>query len=395
MSSPLGLRVAPSATARVEERVAAMRREGRPLYRLGLGEPDFALPEHITQAAIRAIHGQGRGYTDTAGIHALREAIADRFQDVGIQATPQTVMATAGAKQAIAHALAVLCAPGEEVLIPSPYWVSFPEQVRLVEGEPRFIPSEGAKVTAEELEAAVSNRSRVLILNSPNNPSGAVYTQAELEAIATVCQRRDLWVISDEVYRAFVYTNDGHASISTVPGMSSRTVIVDSASKTYGMPGWRIGYATGPVDVIRAMTAVASHTTSNPSTIAQAGGEAALRGSQAVVVSNRAEYADRVAMMAGRLGRMPHLSIAGATDGGFFAWVDVSSVFGCSLGNDRIDDVEALAEVALATRGVVLQPGTAFGSSRHLRMSVAAPRDELEEGLELLAGLLRGLSRGA
>ena len=258
----------------------------------------------------------------------------------------------------------------------------------MVGAEPRFITPASVKVTAEELEASVSRRSRVLILNSPNNPSGAVYSRGELEAIAVVCQRAGLWVISDEVYRAFVYSTEGHTSIATIPGMAEWTIVVDSASKTYGMPGWRLGYATGPQDAISAMTAVASHTTSNPSTIAQAAAEAALSGSQETVEAHRVEYASRVAMLSDRLSGVRHLSVPSPTDGGFFAWVDASSAFGHHIGDRKIDDVEALAEVALVECGVVLQPGTAFGSDRHLRMSVAAPRDELVEGLDRLQALL-------
>jgi aspartate aminotransferase len=391
-SLPRGRRVSASATARTEGRVAVLHREGRTLYRLGLGEPDFGVPVHVAEAALRAIRENRSGYTDTAGIQSLRVAFAERLEaDLGIKTRPEAVVATAGAKQAIAHALAVLCADGDEVLIPVPYWVSFPEQVRLAGAEPRFVEpaSPTTKISAEEVEAAATPRTRVLIINSPNNPSGAVYSRPELESIAAVCRRLDLWVISDEVYRAFVYADRGHTSIATLTGMADRTVLVDSASKTYGMPGWRLGYATGPVEVIKAMAAVASHTTSNPSTISQAAAEAALRGPQDLVEAHRRQYASRAAWLAARLSGITSLVCAGPTAGGFFAWVDASRTFGRQIGDRTIEDADGLADAALDACGIVLQPGTGFGSPRHLRMSMAAPPDEVAEGLDRLERLLQ------
>lgn len=390
--APRATRVRGSATARVEERVAALRREGRTLFRLGLGEPDFAVPQHVVEAVTRAVRdGRHAGYTDTAGGWALREVIAQRAgEDLGQAVTPEEVIVTAGGKQAIAQALAVICAAADEVLVPLPYWVSFPEQVRLAGARPRFLrPSRTQlKVTAEAVEAAIGPRTRVLILNSPNNPSGAVYSGPELEAIAAVCLRHDLIVLSDEVYREFVYPPAAHVSIASVPGMRERTVVVDSASKSWAMPGWRIGYAVARADIVRAMATLQSHLTSNASSVAQAALGAALAGPRDSLAAHRDEYSERAAWLARRVARIPGIAIEEPIAGGFFAWADIGAGLRGGVAGTHPRDADGLADVALEQMGVVLTPGTGFGSRRHVRLSIAAPREELAEGVERLAALL-------
>jgi aspartate aminotransferase len=389
--APSAARLTASATALIEERVAELRREGRTLYRLGMGEPDFPVPEHIRAAAIQAIRDDRSGYTETAGIRSLREAISERLAaDLGVAYGAEEILSTNGAKQALAEAIAVLCAEGDEVLLPVPYWVSFPEQIRLAGAAPRLVHpgSPTAKVSADELEMAITPRTRLVILNSPNNPSGAVYDRAELGAIAELCGRHDLWVLSDEVYRAFVFGAARHTTIASLPGMRERTVFVDSVSKTYGMPGWRLGFAAGPREVVAAMGGLQSHLSSNPSTISQAAAEAALRGPQDEVEANRREYAGRAAFLTDRLAALPRLRCAAPPAGGFFAWVAIDGVIGRAIGGETVRDADSLAAAVLDASGVVLTPGTGFGSDGHVRLSVAAPRAELEAGLKRLAALI-------
>lgn len=388
----LSTKVTPSATAAIEAAVAARRSAGLPVYRLGLGEPDFDVSPDIADAVSRASHGSA-GYTATAGVLGLQEAIAEMFsarleRNVG----PSNVIATAGAKQAIHLALSAVCASNDEVLIPVPYWVSFPEQVRLAGGVPVYLhpPAGVSRLSAESLRANVGHRGRVLILNSPNNPSGIVYSSSELAEIAAVCVELNLWVISDEVYSAFVFGNGGHRSIATYPGMAERTIVVDSASKTYGIPGWRLGYATAPREVIEAMVAIASHTTSNASSLAQVAAEAALRGNQDSVNAHREQYAARARWLADRIHSIPGIVAPSEIEGGFFLWLDLSAFLGnrTPRGFHSIDD---FAASALDETGVALQPGTAFGSPTHIRMSVAAPDGELRDGVDRLETFLEGL----
>jgi aspartate aminotransferase len=388
----MGAKITPSATAAIEAAVAARRGAGLPVYRLGLGEPDFAVAPEIADAVFRAARAPA-GYTPTAGVLGLREAIAEMFTArLARDVRPSDVIATAGAKQAIYLALSVVCAADDEVLIPVPYWVSFPEQVRLAGGVPVYLDPPGAsdRLSAQSLKANVRDRSRVLILNSPNNPSGIVYNALELEEIAAACVELNLQVISDEVYSAFVFSAGGHRSIATYAGMAQRTIVIDSASKTYGMPGWRLGYATGPRELIEAMVAIASHTTSNASSLAQAAAEAALRGNQESVSSHREEYLARARWLADRIRSIPRIGAASEIEGGFFLWLDLSAFLGSrtARGFRSVDD---LAASALDETGVALQPGTAFGSPRHIRMSVAAPEAELRDGVDRLEAFLEGL----
>lgn len=388
---PLATRVRSSPTAELEGKVEALIAKGVDVCRLGLGEPDIATPEHVREAAIKAVREGFSHYTSTAGIIALRQAAADRLRDdIGVPYAAEEIVMSVGGKQAIFNALAALCGQGDEVLIPVPYWVSFPEQVRLVGGTPVFVPgqeSRGHRVAVADLERHATARTRILVINSPNNPSGAVYTAAELDEIARFCIARDIWVISDEVYRAFTYTGAGHVSIATRPGMRERTVVVDAVSKTYGMTGWRIGYAAAPVAVAKAMTAVQSHVTSNPTSIAQRAALAALAGPQDWIRAVRDDYAQRRVVLFDGVSALPYLRCA-IPDGSFFLWVDASGWVGRDLGGRTIGSVEDLATILLDEARVAVMPGAGFGTPTHVRMSFAAPLDELREGIGRMRAFL-------
>ncbi len=388
---PIATRVSPSPTAELEGTVEALIAKGVDVCRLGLGEPDIATPDHVREAGIRAIREGFSQYTSTAGIIALRQAAADRLRaDIGVSYAAQEIVMTVGGKQAIFNALAALCGQGDEVIIPIPHWVSFPEQVRLVGGMPVFVqgdPARGYRVSAAEIERHVTPRTRVLVLNTPNNPSGAVYGKAELAAIAELCATHDIWVISDEVYRAFTYTPAGHVSIASCAGMRERSVVVDAVSKTYGMTGWRIGYSAAPIAVTRAMTAVQSHVTSNPTSIAQRAALAALSGPQEWIAGVREDYARRRAELFAGVRDLPGLECE-IPDGSFFLWVDASWWLGRELAGRPITTIEDFASALLEQARVAVMPGTGFGSPSHLRMSFAAPVPELREGLTRMRAFL-------
>jgi len=384
-------RIATSPTAALEAQVGALRAAGEKVYRLGLGEPDFPPPAEVKDAAIGAIREDFNSYTHTAGIIELRRAAAARLgADLGLAYEPEDVVVSVGAKHALFNAAAVLLDPGDEVLIPAPYWVSFPEQIRFLGGTPVFVPTtaaEGYRISPATLAPLVGPRTRFLILNSPNNPSGAVYSKAALAKLAAFCVERDLWVVSDEIYSTFVYTPEGHASIAAFPGMRERTIVVSAVSKTYGMTGWRIGYAAAPRPVADAMVTLQSHLTGNPNSIAQRAALAALGGSQEWLAPVLEEYRRRRRALVDGVRAVPGLTCL-EPDGAFFVWVDMSAWFGRTVAGKRIETSDDLAGVLLSERRVAVMPGTGFGSPAHLRLSFATARDELAGGILQMQELL-------
>ncbi|GIQ69955.1 pyridoxal phosphate-dependent aminotransferase [Xylanibacillus composti] len=380
-------RVTPSATAQLEQQVEAMLAEGETLLLLGLGEPDFSAPSHVKQAAIGAIEHNFSKYTATGGIMPLKRAIAQKLREsTRVVYEPDEVMATVGGKHALFNAVNVLCCEGDQVIIPMPYWVSFPEQVKFAGGEPIMVQTDAAtgyKLTAEQLESLVTARTKAVILNSPNNPSGAVYSAAELSRLADVCKRHDLWVISDEVYAEFQFTPEGHCSIAAVEGMKERTIVIHSLSKGYGMTGWRLGMAAGPSRIIGAMTVLQSHTTSNPSTMVQQAAVAALTGPQDSIHAVQADYRNRREAVVEGVRQLPGISCE-QPDGAFYVWADIGAWIGKQLGGRRIAGADEFCAAVLEDCRIVLMPGSAFGSSRHVRISFSASPAAIEEGLTRL-----------
>ncbi|AIQ14568.1 hypothetical protein PDUR_23765 [Paenibacillus durus] len=384
-------RVLPSPTAMLESTVAQYQREGRTVYRLGLGQPDFPTPDRAKAAAIQAIQDNFTGYTDTSGILPLREAICRALhRDMGLSYEPGEIVVTVGGKHALFNAICTLCRPGDEVLIPVPYWVSFPEQVKFAGAKPVFVQTDasaGYKVTPESLAPLVNESTRLLILNQPNNPSGAVYSAEELLRLAEFCRERDLWVISDEVYSAFVFKPEGYTSIASFPGMRERTVVINAVSKSYGMTGWRIGYSAAPAAVTGAMLRLQSHTTSNPSSIAQQAALAAIDGPQDDLTDIRDEYAARRDILVEGVRRIKGLECS-VPDGAFYVWVDASAWRGQALEGRTISTADDLADILLTKAGVAVMPGTGFGSPYHIRLSYAVSREEMENGIAAMESIL-------
>ncbi|MGG0716236.1 pyridoxal phosphate-dependent aminotransferase [Robertmurraya massiliosenegalensis] len=383
-------KVQTSPTAKLEELVETLQSQGKKLDRLGLGEPDFDTPDYVKKAAKEAIDHNFSRYTATGGILPLRRAIVSKIKHLtGVEYDPNEILVSVGGKHSIFNAIAALCQEGDEVLIPVPYWVSFPEQVRFIGAVPIFIESKqenGYKITAEELSDYVTSKTKLLILNSPNNPSGAVYHSDELESIANFCIQNDIWVISDEVYSAFNFTKEGHQSIASIPRMRERTIIINSMSKTYSMTGWRIGYSASPMNIAETMLRLQSHTTSNPTSIAQKAALAALTGPDVITPIKHA-YAQRRKFLVDGVNRIKGLACS-LPDGAFYVWTNISELIGENIAGTEIKNADDLANVLLEEKQIVVMPGTGFGMPNHIRLSFSAPLNEIESGLKKMEQLL-------
>ncbi|MBW4081997.1 pyridoxal phosphate-dependent aminotransferase [Paenibacillus sp. S150] len=380
-----------SATAELEQQVERLRSEGVELLSLGLGEPDFGPSPLIRQAAVDAVLSGFDGYTASGGTAALKDAVRARMQEVsGVAYERSEVMASIGGKHVLFNTMLALLRAGDEAIIPMPYWVSFPEQVKFAGGVPVCVPTRaetGYKLTPEELEARLTAKTRLIILNSPGNPSGAVYTPEELEALARLCRQHNLWAVSDEVYAEFNYRPEGHSSIAALPGMRERTVIVQSLSKGYGMPGWRLGFAAAPAELIARMTMLQSHTTSNPPNLVQQAAIAALTGPQDGVAAMRERYRNRRRIALEGAAAIPGFHCL-EPEGAFYLWADIRHWIGRRAAGRVIADAGDLSALLLELRRVVVMPGTAFGSPHHLRISFAADEITLRRGLAAIRDVL-------
>lgn len=372
--------LSPSPTLAITAKAKELRAQGHDVIGLGAGEPDFNTPEHIIAAAERAMRAGHTKYTAAAGIPELRKAIAEKLRaDNGLTYTPDQVTVTVGAKHALYNIFQVLVDPGDEVIIPTPYWVSYPEQVKLAEGVPVFVEGKeenGFKITPEQLEAAITDRTRAVILNSPSNPTGAVYTRDELAALAEVCVRRDIWIISDEIYEKLIYDGE-HVSIASLgPEVYARTITVNGVSKPYSMTGWRIGYAAGPREVIRAMNDLSSHSTSNPTTPAQYAALEAITGPQDALEEMKRAFRKRRDWLIPALNAIPGITCQWPA-GAFYAFANVREA--CEAGG--FADADAWAEALLEEEKVAVVPGTGFGCPHHIRISYATSLEALQEAV--------------
>jgi aspartate aminotransferase len=381
----------PSATLAVSALARELKAQGRSIIDLSAGEPDFATPGFICDAAIEAIRAGHTRYTPAPGVPALRRAVASALtREYGAEIDPAGVVVSVGAKHALFNALFVLTGPGDRVLIPVPYWTSYPEIVQLARAEPVFVQgseSRGYRVTPAELEAAWDPSVRALILNSPSNPSGAVYTRDELEAVAAWAADRGVWLISDEIYARLCYTGGRAPGILDLPSeLLARTVLINGASKAYAMTGWRIGYSYCEPRTAAELAALQSHVTSNPSTPAQYAARAAFDATaeqEAELSAMAAEFRSRRDLVVQRLReRLPGAGYV-EPEGAFYLFFRVDPWFDAG----RADSV-ALCTLLLEEAGVALVPGVAFGDDRFARLSFAASREELEEGFDRLARIL-------
>ncbi|MEX2355857.1 MAG: pyridoxal phosphate-dependent aminotransferase [Thermaerobacterales bacterium] len=395
--SPLSRRVQriqPSPTMAIDARFKALRSQGVDVVSFGAGEPDYPAPDHVKEAAMAAIRDDFSHYTAVSGIIELREAISRKLRrENGLEYGPEHILVTIGGKHALFNSITALCDEGDQVLVPAPYWVSYPEQVRLAEGEPIFVPTDpekGFRLQAQDIEPFITSRTRVLLLNSPNNPSGAVYPESDLAGIAELARRHDLWVITDEIYERLVYDGQRHLSIAGFPGMAERTVVVNGLSKAYAMTGWRMGYSAAPVEVTQAMAALQGHVTSNAASIVQAASVAALDGPQEPIEAMAADYAQRRDLVMERLAALPGITCR-RPQGAFYVFASIRGLLGRRLYGQTLTDADVLAELLLAEAKVAVVPGTGFGFPDHIRMSYATATTDLERGFERIGAALAHL----
>jgi aspartate/methionine/tyrosine aminotransferase len=383
-----------SATLAVDARAKALVAAGEDVIGFGAGEPDFSTPAHIVEAAARACADpRFHKYTPTAGLPALREAIAAKTaRDSGYEVEPAQVLVTNGAKQAVYNTFATLLDPGDEVLVPSPYWVTYPESVRLAGGVPVTVATDestGFRVGIEQLDAACTPRTKVLLFVSPSNPTGAVYPRDEVEALGRWAAERGLWVVTDEIYEHLVY--DGHhfhSAPALVPDLAERCVVVNGVAKTYAMTGWRVGWMIAPLDVVKAATNLQSHATSNVANVSQAAAVAALTGDLEAVAMMRAAFDRRRLKLHELLNDIPGVSCM-EPQGAFYAFPSFAGVLGREMRGRRAASTLELAELVLDEARVAIVPGEAFGAPGYARMAFALGDDALVEGVTRLGKLLR------
>jgi aspartate aminotransferase len=391
--SKMAAAVKPSATLAAGAKAKQMKAEGIAVYDFSLGEPDFTTPEHICAAAVKAMHKGQTRYTPAAGIPELRSAVARLYQRTyGISYSPEQVIVSNGAKHSLHNALAATVGPGDEVIIPTPYWVSYSDLVQMTGASYVLVPTtldSGFKMSPDQLRAAVTPRSRLLMLNSPSNPTGAVYTRKELEALADVVLEKNLAVLSDEIYERLVF-GDAHATCFAAlrPELAERTITISGASKTYAMTGWRMGWALGPAQVIKAMGNVQSQQTGCPCSVSQAAALAAIEGDQECVERMRREFEARRDLVCARLRKMPGIK-SFVPQGAFYAFFDVSDHFGRTLAGRHVADSLSFCQAALEYAHVNVVAGAAFGAENYVRLSFAASREQLQAGLDRLEQFVR------
>ncbi|HEY6221727.1 MAG TPA: pyridoxal phosphate-dependent aminotransferase [Candidatus Eisenbacteria bacterium] len=379
----------PSETLSLSARARELRTRGESVVSFAAGEPDFDTPEHIRRAAIEAIDAGHTRYTDVAGTAALREAIAAKLARAnGLSYGPREIVVSNGAKHSIWNALFTLLEPGDEVLIPVPYWVTFPEIVRLVGAVPVPVaPAPGSyKVSPADLVRAVTPRTRLLILNSPNNPSGAVYRREEIDAIAMVVLRHDLFVLSDEIYENLIYTGQRHVSIAESPELRERTVVVNGVSKTWAMTGWRVGFAAAPTDIAEGMERLQGQSTSNPSSVSQQAALRALTGDMGTANAMRDTFAKRRNLVVERLARIPGVRML-TPEGAFYAFPDLTERI--RRAKNGVKDSVGLCDYLIDEARIVCVPGSAFGMEGHLRLSYALGEQEIHDGLDRMDAALQ------
>lgn len=389
----------PSATLAMNSRVQGLRAQGRSVFNFSVGEPDFPTPERIRQAAQKAMLAGHTRYTEERGIPALREAICARMQrDYGVVWTPEEVTVTNGGKQALYNLFMSVLNPGDEVIIPAPFWLSYPPQVALAEGVPVLVPThahEGFQLDPERLERAITSRTRAIILNHPSNPTGMGIQREVLEAVARLALRHDLLIVSDDLYYRLAYDGYRFESITALsPEVKARTVVVGGLSKAYAMTGWRVGFALGPLPVIKAMSNLQGQTTSNTCTLSQHAAIEALigAGGDAEIAEMVAAFSTRRSRMVERMRAMPGLQCL-KPDGAFYTFPNIEAFLGRRTPEGQVlSSSLALASWLVEEAGVASVPGSVFGDDRHLRFSYACDLTTLEEGMQRLGQALGRLT---
>ncbi len=385
MLSERAKKIKPSPTLAMDAKAKALKAQGLDIVNFGVGEPDFDTPEHVKEAAIRAIKEGFTKYTPVSGIDELKEAIVEKFKvDNNIEYTNEEILVSCGAKHSLYNVAQAIYGPGDEVIIPSPYWVSYPDQVLLNDATPVFVKTyeeEGFMLNPDILESKITKKTKALILNSPSNPTGLTYDKKTLETIAEIALRHNIYIISDEIYEKLVYEDTKFVSIASLgKEIKDKTIVINGLSKSHAMTGWRIGYAAGPREIIKVMTNIQSQSTSNPTSIAQKAAVAALRGPQDFISKMVVEFDRRRRFLIDGLNSIDGISCINPT-GAFYAFPNVSRLYGKRGGSVKINSSLDLALYLLEKANVALIHGDAFGSDEHIRISYATSMDNIEKGL--------------
>ncbi len=381
-----------STTLAIDSKFKAMKAEGIDVVGFGAGEPDFDTPDYIKKAAIAAIENGQTKYTPAAGTMELRKAVAEKFlRENGLAYEPTQIVISNGAKHSLVNAFMAILNPGDEVIIPAPFWVSYIEMVKLADGVPVVVDTteeDDFKISVDKLKSALTDKTRAIILNSPSNPTGMVYTEEELKAIADFAVKNDLYVISDEIYEHLIYEGK-HISIASFnEEIKNRTIIINGVSKTYAMTGWRIGFAAAPAEIAKVMANVQSHASSNPNSIAQAATVAALSGGKEEIETMRKAFCERRDYMVERINSIRGVSCK-KPQGAFYVLMNISALKGQKLGGKLIQTSDDFAEVLLNDAKVAVVPCSGFGNDDFVRWSYAVSKETICEGLERLEKFLK------
>ena len=393
--STKALNVNESTTLAISAKAKAMKAEGKQVINLSVGEPDFDTPAHIKAAAAKALDAGFTKYTESAGTLSLREAICAKLKnDNGLDYTHAQIVVSNGAKHSLANIFAAILNPGDEVIIPAPYWLSYPEMVKLAGGDCRFVHADEGmdyKATPEMIKTVLSPKTKAIVINSPSNPTGMVYTKGELEAIARFAVEHNLYVVSDEIYEHLIYDGAKHYSIASFgKEIYDRTIVVNGFSKTYSMTGWRIGYTASSPQLAKVMGNIQSHQTSNPCSFSQSGAEAALRGSQDCVAKMRDEFDERRKYMYDRISKIRGVSIL-KPQGAFYLFIGVEAFNGKSFCGKQINNAADLALLIIEQAQVAVVPCADFAFPNHIRISYAADMADIEKGIDQIEKLLVSL----
>lgn len=384
-----------SLTFAISAKIKKMKKRGEDVISFGIGEPDFDTPMDIVEAAKEALDKGYTHYTPASGIPELKDAVKEKFlRDNGLDYYHDQIIITAGAKQALYNLFQVLLNPGDEVIIPVPYWVSYPEMVKMADGIPVFLDTEeenNFKIDLNNLKKSISPKTRAILINTPSNPTGVVYNEQDLKTIATIAVEHDLYIVSDEIYEKVIYDGVKHISIASLgPDVKEKTIVINGMSKAYAMTGWRIGFAAGKKEIIKAMSKIQGHSTSNPNSIAQYASIAGLKGSDKSVQKMVEEFNERRKYIIGKIKEIPELSYI-YPQGAFYIMVNISKLIGRKYGDTIIEDSMSFADIMLKAVKVGVLPGKAFGADNYVRISYATSLPEIKKGIERITNFVNEL----
>lgn len=387
--------ISPSITLEITAKANELKSQGIDVVSFGAGEPDFNTPENIIQSAIKAMKDGKTKYTPAGGILQLKETICNKFKkDNNLEYKPSQIIVSTGAKQSLANTFMAILNPGDEVLIPVPYWVSYPELVKLADGVPVFVNTnekDNYKYTIESLNSALTSKTKAILLNSPNNPTGTIYTKEELVKIAEFAKENDLIIVSDEIYEKLIYDGNEHVSIASLSQDAyERTIVINGVSKTYAMTGWRLGYAAASEQIVKRMTSIQSHMTSNVNTIAQYAAIEALNGPVEELNNMVKEFESRRNFMVERLNNLDGISII-KPNGAFYIMVNISEYLNTSLNGTNISNSLDFAKVLLEEEKVAVIPGSGFGLDNYIRLSYATSKEIIGKGIDRISDFLNKL----